>query len=161
MARLQRLRKSAGAPLGHHQRRRLLVALLVGLIAAGTGCEGASFCFPGGSGGGCEPGGGGPLPDRDCLPPPGTRLCGPPWDSDNDTISTSTEQNTANAEAYGGFYTSTYLLHQRVGIGLTGDVAVTYIRSKYRSSNPQPSKGTTWSYSVSGPNLRFVATLFF
>lgn len=47
-----------------------------------------------------ETGGG---PANDCLPA-GPALCGPPWDLDGDTISTNTEQNSANMTASGGFY---------------------------------------------------------
>ncbi len=44
-------------------------------------------------------------PAADCISPVGgTDLCGPPWDRDNDTISTATETNPTNATGNGGFY---------------------------------------------------------
>ena len=64
---------------------------ITGVIMLGTGCAGFWI------------GGGGGSDGSDCLPQ-GTALCGPPWDSDGDTISTNTEQNTANKTAFGGFY---------------------------------------------------------
>ncbi len=44
-------------------------------------------------------------PLADCISPAGgTDTCGAPWDSDNDTISTATETNSANSITFGGFY---------------------------------------------------------
>lgn len=44
-------------------------------------------------------------PAADCISSVGgTDLCGPPWDRDNDTISTATETNATNKTANGGFY---------------------------------------------------------
>jgi len=60
------------------------------VIILGTGCPGVSI-------------GGDPPGPADCLPD-GPGLCGPPWDRDDDTISTNTEENSKNRTAFGGFY---------------------------------------------------------
>ena len=92
----------------HHPIRasRLATLLLVALIAvAGTGCGVIAdiykvlSCIP--SPGACGDDAGETQPPADCIhyvngQSVGTKLCGPPWDPDNDTISTSTETNPTN-----------------------------------------------------------------
>ena len=71
------------------------------------------------------------------------------------------EDNGWSAGAFGEIG-GTYLLNPHIGIGLTADVAVTYNRSRSKDTDQPPlSRRTIWSYSVSAPNMRFVATLFF
>ena len=70
------------------------------------------------------------------------------------------ESNGWTAGAFGELG-GTYLVDDNVGVGVTADAAVTYNRSTSKSTTPPPSRRTTWSYSASAPNIRFVATLYF
>jgi len=91
---------------------RLASLLLVALIAGvGTGCGVISEVYKALScitslGGACGDDPGENKPAADCLPK-GPELCGPPWDRDNDTISTATETNPTNRignSPISGFY---------------------------------------------------------
>jgi len=55
----------------------------------------------------------------------------------------------------------TYLVTDTFGVGVTADVVFTYGRATSRSTSPPAPRYTTWNYSASAPNLRFVATLYF
>lgn len=74
----------------------LLALVIGGIVTVGGACD---FRY--------DPGGGG-QPPSDCISPQkptGGTLCGlNAWDRDGDTISETTENNTANATANGGFY---------------------------------------------------------
>lgn len=70
------------------------------------------------------------------------------------------ESNGWNAGAFGELG-GTYLVNDNFGVGVTSDAAVTYNRSTSKSTNPPPSRRTTWSYSASAPNIRLVVTLYF
>src|SRR6266705_4274777 len=77
---------------------RLTWALPLLCIVTQGACDGfLGFNWGGGPG---EP----QQPPNDCLPL-GPALCGPPWDTDGDTISTGTETNPTNKTVNGGFYT--------------------------------------------------------
>src|SRR5207247_7464245 len=74
---------------------RLTWALPLLCIVTQGACDGfLGFNWGGGPG---EP----QQPPNDCLPL-GPALCGPPWDTDGDTISTATETNPTNTLAGGG-----------------------------------------------------------
>lgn len=81
-------------------RRRWLPLLISGVVTVGAACF--DFRFGGG--------GGGEEPPSDCISPQkpsGGTLCGlNAWDRDGDTISETTENNTANAIANAGSTTS-------------------------------------------------------
>ena len=70
------------------------------------------------------------------------------------------ESNGWSAGAFGELG-GTYLVNDNFGVGVTTDAAVTYNRSTSKSTSPPSVRRTTWSYSASAPNVRFVATLYF
>lgn len=70
------------------------------------------------------------------------------------------ESNGWNAGAFGELG-GTYLVDDNFGVGVTADAAVTYNRSTSKTKDFPSLRRTTWSYSASAPNIRFVATLYF
>jgi hypothetical protein len=70
------------------------------------------------------------------------------------------ESNGWSAGAFGELG-GMYLVDDNFGVGVTADAAVMYNRSISKFTNFPPSRRTTWSYSASAPNIRFVVTLYF